>query len=274
MQYESEKGRKKAAYAWRGYTEKAQIELEKRLAENYVKSKAVQEKPHDIMLSKGSSGIVECASQQKKRKKRIVGSQPCTKEQIKDKVTTRVRALLIKRLYLYIAMTTPQPFDNKKKSTAGWPRLKVGLIIVDECKPNMSNGARYKKGEERRKKKLITFMTGSESDKNEIINALEDGILSDNEQLLTLYDPVFAFNIDDAVKTDYFRFEAVRSRPPMRVLQLEEILPTITHHWCLTPLQSMMGSIEFLNFFCKMLSSQQLNNYMSINFENKEHIDE
>ncbi len=244
FQYETDKGRKKSAYAWRGYSEKAQLELEKKIMKDSLKSKAVQGMEHDCILSK-CSGFDVHSSELKKRKKRIVGSQPCTKKQIKDKVTTRVRAALLNRLYLYIAMTTPKPIDDKNKSTADWPRLKVGLIMVDECKPNLPGGAKYKKGEERWRKKLITLMTGSEGDKNEILDALEDGILSDNKQLLSLYDPVFAFNVNDAIKTDYFRFETIRSRPPGRVLQLEEIMPTITHHWCLTPLQCIGHINEF-----------------------------
>eukprot|EP00590_Aulacoseira_subarctica_P002578 CAMPEP_0172428076 /NCGR_PEP_ID=MMETSP1064-20121228/44847_1 /TAXON_ID=202472 /ORGANISM="Aulacoseira subarctica , Strain CCAP 1002/5" /LENGTH=56 /DNA_ID=CAMNT_0013172645 /DNA_START=32 /DNA_END=198 /DNA_ORIENTATION=+ len=56
-------------------------------------------------------------------------------------------------------------------------------------------------------------MTGSERDKTEIMDALEDGIMSGNETLKSLYDPVFAFDVDDAVKTDYYRFDAVRSPP-------------------------------------------------------------
>jgi hypothetical protein len=87
-------------------------------------------------------------------------------------------------------------------------------------------------------------MTGSESDKNELIDALEDGIMSDNEQLQSLYDPVFAFNVDDAVKTDYFRFDAFRSHPPARVLQLKEILPSINYHWCLIPIQGDGGQVN------------------------------
>ncbi len=68
----------------------------------------------------------------------MVDSQPCIKEQIKDKVTRRVRAFLNKRLYLYIVMTLPQHIDKYQKSTADWPRLKVGFFIVDELKPNLS----------------------------------------------------------------------------------------------------------------------------------------
>ena len=147
-----------------------------------------------------------------------------------------MRTHLINRLYSYISMTTPKNVDRKNKSTADWPKLKVGLFIIDECKPNLPNGAAYRKGKERREKTLVTLMTGSENDKREIIDALEDGIMSGNETLKSQYDPVFAFNVDDAVKTDCFRFESVRSRPPARALRLEEILPTINHYCYITPI--------------------------------------
>lgn len=150
-------------------------------------------------------------------------------EQINDSVSTQIRALLINRLYSYISMTTPKNVDKRNKSTADRPQLKVGLFIVDECKPNLSSGAAYSKGKERREKTLVTLMTGSENDRKEIIDALGDGILSGNEIIQSHYDPVFAYNVDDAVKTEYFGFEPVLSRPPERVLRLEEILPTIKH---------------------------------------------
>jgi len=140
-------------------------------------------------------------------------------------------------------MTTPKNVDKRNKSTADWPQLKVGLFIVDECKPNLSSGAAYSKGKERREKTLVTLMTGSENDRKEIIDALGDGILSGNEIIQSHYDPVFAYNVDDAVKTEYFGFEPVLSRPPERVLRLEEILPTIKHLWICRPIQ---GSVDVL----------------------------
>lgn len=168
--------------------------------------------------------VEESVLQQQTQKKGRLVVNLAQKKQIKDKVTRRVRALLIKCLYLYIAMTTPPKVVKYQKSTTDWPHLKAYR-------------SHLKNGEKRRNKTVIMFMTGSESDKSELIDALEDGIMSDNEQLQSLYDPVFAFNVDDAVKTDHFRFDTVRGRPPARVLQLEEILPSISYHWCLMPIQ-------------------------------------
>mmetsp|Transcript_8236 Transcript_8236/g.11985 ORF Transcript_8236/g.11985 Transcript_8236/m.11985 type:complete len:529 (+) Transcript_8236:280-1866(+) len=194
-QYGSDKSRKKAAYQWRGYTEKAQLELEKKFTGDSVKIKKA--------LDRENNTEEELALEKQKWKKRAVGSQPCTKGQINDRVSRRMRALLINRLYLDISMTTPQNVDKQNKSTADWPQLKVGLFIIDECKPNLSSGGAYRKGKERREKTLVTLMTGSEKDKSEILDALVDGIMSGNEPLKSHYDPVLAFNVDDAVKTEY-----------------------------------------------------------------------
>jgi hypothetical protein len=50
---------------------------------------------------------------------------------------------------------------------------------------------------------------------------------------MSVYDPCFAYSVEDAITADYFFYEMERTHPLSKVLSLDEILNsgTITH-WC------------------------------------------
>ena len=103
----------------------------------------------------------DIASRTKPSRKRIVGSAPVTKAQVKDTVTTEAREILMKRFFLYDKMVSPGEKDKSGKSTAAWPKLSTALVIVDGFRPRTITGGRWKDGQERRQKKLLTLVAGS-----------------------------------------------------------------------------------------------------------------
>ncbi len=99
---------------------------------------------------------------------------------------------------------TPLDFDWKGNSTKDWPKLKVALVVVNGFKPNSANGGRRKEGTDRRSKILVAFMSGSEDGYTEVLHAIKEGIICNNQgSSHPGYECCYsAYNYTDAVAAD------------------------------------------------------------------------
>ena len=81
---------------------------------------------------------LECNKLKITTQKRRISDPPDSKAQMKDSISRRLYAKMIKLFYTYSTMIMP-PTDD-----CGWPNHQAALIIVDGYKPNPSGGGSNK----------------------------------------------------------------------------------------------------------------------------------
>ena len=160
------------------------------------------------------------------RKQRSTPSNP---KHVRDKYTNTARKTLFKYLFKYIFMTTPNETTSKGEETSSWPPLSTCLIIIDEYNPKtIQRGQQQQYVHEKKGKETINFITGTERDRDIIIEALHCAV-SMNEHENKNYVFHHVYDLDMAYKADNFGLQKIeRRRPKQGVLTYKDIIPALS----------------------------------------------